>query len=145
MWRKFLVATDQEEWEGVLDDLIEARNNADRFLGVIKGRKLRWLLHKVKTQYHHSRSFHVTGSRAAQRERLMNFFRNCDEIIQREPAVAAAAAEFQEARKRLTSDPGRMHLGRRISCCIKTNAAATARVAAIARFRRRRRALRARR
>ena len=110
MWRTFLVATDQEEWEGVWDDLIKSRNNADRFLEDIKGKKLRWLLHKVKTQFHHSRSFHVTGSRAAQRERLMNFFRNCGEIIQREQAVAAAAAEFQEARKRLTSDPGRMHL-----------------------------------
>ena len=69
MWRTFLVATDQEEWEGVWDDLIKSRNNADRFLEVIKGKKLRWLLHKVKTQFHHSRSFHVTGSRAAQRGR----------------------------------------------------------------------------
>ena len=117
MWRTFLVATDQEEWEGVWDDLIKSRNNADRFLEVIKGKKLRWLLHKVKTQFHHSRSFHVTGSRAVQRERLMNFFRNCGEIIQREQAVAAAAAEFQEARKRLTSDPGRTQFGRVRTAC----------------------------
>ncbi len=84
MWRKFLVATDQEEWEGVWADLIKARNNADRFLEVIKGRKLRWLLHKVKTRYHHSRSSHVTGSRAAQRERLMNFTQQgCDAAASR--------------------------------------------------------------
>ena len=69
-----------------------------------------WLMHKVKAQYHHSRDFLVTGSVPSQRDRLMIFFRNCGEILQREQAVAAAAAEFQEARKRLTSDPGRMHL-----------------------------------
>ena len=74
MWRKFIVSADKEEWEGVWDNLM-------------------WLRHKVKAQYHHSRDFLVTGSAPSQRDRLMYFFRNCGEILQRERAASAAAAE----------------------------------------------------
>ena len=93
MWRKFIVSADKEEWEGVWDDLIEARTHADEFLLTVRGNKLVWLMHKVKAQYHHSRDFLVTGSVPSQRDRLMYFFRNCGEILQRERAASAAAAE----------------------------------------------------
>jgi hypothetical protein len=110
VWRKFIVSADKEEWEGVWDDLIEACTHADEFLLTVKGNKLMWLMHKVKAQYHHSRDFLVTGSVPCQRARLMTFFRNCGEILQRERAASEAAAENQNARKRLTSDEGRLHL-----------------------------------
>ena len=50
MWRKFIVSADKEEWEGVWDDLIEARTHADEFLLNVRGNKLVWLMHKVKAQ-----------------------------------------------------------------------------------------------
>ena len=50
VWRKFIVSADKEEWEGVWDDLIEARTHADEFLLTVKGNKLVWLMHKVKAR-----------------------------------------------------------------------------------------------